>query len=83
MKRFRNHAEETAQRVFATLGITPTPAQHAAVTEMIEQKLVENAVDTRHWCADHALQSKATGHKLAEEIHTEHEVLIANLSSMR
>jgi hypothetical protein len=83
MKRFKNLAERTAQRIFATLGVTPTPAQRAATIDMIEQQLVENSVATRQWCADHAVQSTATGHRLAEELHTRHEALIANLSSLR
>lgn len=83
MKTFKDHAEDTAQRIFATLGVSATPAQRAAVIEMIEQQLVENAVATRHWCVDHAVQSRATGPALADELRSKHETLIANLSSMR
>lgn len=82
-KKFKDHADATAQRIFATLGVTPSPAQRAAVIEMLEQELVDNAVATRQWCVDHALKSKETGRTLAEEMQSAHDALIANLSSMR
>lgn len=83
MKRFDNYAEETAERIFATLGVTPTPAQRAATIEMIEEQLVDNAVETRKWCVDHATQSRKSGRQLADELKSAHEALLANLSSMR
>ena len=87
MKRFRDHAEETAQRIFATLGVSPTAAQRAAVVEMIEQQLVENAIATRQWCADHATGQSAIGSKagrtLADELAHAHDALITDLTALR
>ena len=87
MKRFRDHAEDTARRIYATLGVEPTAAQRAAVVEMLEQQLVEDAVSTGQWCADHATGRSAigsdAGRTLADELEREHEALITDLSALR
>jgi hypothetical protein len=84
---FSERTEKTARDVFAALDVTPTDAQRRAVARLIEQQLVDTAVDTRRWCADHAVERSRIGRKagrlFAEELSVAHDALIANLSSLR
>ncbi|MEK9660283.1 MAG: hypothetical protein VW644_00845, partial [Alphaproteobacteria bacterium] len=82
-KKFRQNAEETAAQICETLGTEPTNEQRTEIINLIEQLTLKIAVDTRNWCADHATRSSATGQTLAEELHTEHDALLTNLTSMR
>jgi len=85
--KLRDYAELTASSIFTALEMTPTETQHNTVIDLIERRLIATAVDTRNWCADHALErskiGKAAGHQISDELREATEALITNLSSMR
>lgn len=84
---FRSKSEAAAKAVFTALEITPGDAQMAAVTKVIEQAVIETAVEVNQRCATVAKKccsaDQDLAHKIAKEIDQAHIALIANLSAMR
>ena len=83
----RKHAEKAAEDVFGILGTPGTDEQSREIPDAIEKAIIEAVLEEAGRCAEVAKAccsaDRDMAHKIAEEIHRSHEVLIANLSSMR
>jgi hypothetical protein len=84
---YKERAEETAGKLFQTLGVTPTEAQSVKAAGLIERALVEAAVESARHCAKVALdccpEDMDIAHKISIEMRQAEQALIANLSAMR
>ena len=80
-------AERAAGAIFAALQLKPTEAQRASVRDVIEQALVNAALEAGEHATQAILECCSpdldTAHKAAEEIRRQQTALVANLSSLR
>jgi hypothetical protein len=84
---FRSTSEAAATAVFEYLSITPSGEQTKNVIAIIEQAVINTAVEANQRCAQTAQSccsaDRDLAHKIAVEIKKGHMALITNLSAMR
>ena len=84
---FRDRDEHAASKISDLLNKKPSSDQAKALADAIEREIIKAVLEESHRCVDVAGrccspdQDKA--HKIAEEIRRTHNVLTANLSSLR
>ena len=84
---FRSTSEAAATAVFEYLNITPNDEQTKNVIAIIEQAVIDTAVEANQRCTQttqkHCSADQDLAHKIAVEIKKNHLALITNLSAMR
>jgi hypothetical protein len=84
---YKERAENTAEKLFRLLGMTPDEALAGETAGLIERALVEAAVDSARHCAKVALDccpaDMDVAHKISAELRQAEQALIANLSALR
>jgi hypothetical protein len=84
---FRRRAEQAADAVYKTLGVSPTAEQAVRAADAIEKAVIGAVLEEQERCATVAMRCCSAdmdmAHKVSAEIRQTHTALIANLSGMR
>lgn len=84
---FRSTSEAAATAVFESLNTTPSEEQSKTIVAIIEQAVIDTAVEANQRCAQTAQSccsaDRDLAHKIAVEIKKDHLALVTNLSAMR